>query len=76
MSNLEHLIEGAIIAIEEHIGFDNWTHKASTLANHSQVRAPLEEIWEIADYIYYTYRPYIEYKKEEELIEEYGYRVE
>ena len=76
MSNLEHLIDCAVYYKEEHYSFEEFKETWTTNVNKETIAAPLEEIWEIANYVYYVYRPYIEGKKEEELVERYGYKVE
>lgn len=74
MSNLEHLIDSAIYYVE-HYSFEEFKETWSTNVNKKSVMAPLEEIWEIANYIYYTYRPYIEWKLRAKITEEYGYKL-
>ena len=75
MSNLEHLIDCAVYYKEEHYSFEEFKETWETNVNKRGVVAPLEEIWEIADWIYYSYRPNIEWKTRGKMIEEYGYEI-
>lgn len=75
MSNIEHLIDSAIEAKERKETFNNWIHFETTIINARNTHISLEEIWEIADWVYYTYRPYIEWKITQELEQDYGYKV-
>lgn len=74
MSNIEHLIESAVYYVENY-SFEEFKETWTTNINKQGISATLEEIWDIATWIYYSYRPYIDYKKSMELIDAYGYEV-
>ena len=59
MSNLEHLIDNAITTLEEGKDFDFWMSLWYTKEQLKKVQSPPEEIWEIANYCYYSYREQI-----------------
>ena len=75
MSNIEHLIESAVECLEHSYTFDEWKESWFTNTNKQNVKAPLEEIWGMAVWVYYDYRPYIEWKVTQKLEQEYGYKV-
>lgn len=67
MSNCEHLIENALSSIEEAKTFGADAHDSFVIEMnlpHNQemlkkVNVTKEELWEIAQYIIYSYIPYI-----------------
>ena len=73
MSKIEHLIENAVIALEQKKSFDEWYKEDIDMFDY--VDSPPIEIWNMAVYCYYTYRPYIEWKLTEEIEKAYGYPV-
>ena len=73
---IEHLIDSAYHAIDKHQTFEQWRNKLYTQANLAHVYATAREIWDIAQYIYFSIKPCIEWDKEDEMIKKYGYRLE
>ena len=76
MTNLEHYVENAIWFLEKggtHKEFFNniWLQEGERLTGIS-----LPQMWEIAQYVVYTYKPCIESECTEKLIKLYGYEVE
>lgn len=54
MTCAEHALENAIEAMKQGKEREEWTKKDSNL---SSLKATPEEIWDMAGYIVYTYRP-------------------
>ena len=75
MSNVEHLIESAIDYLKNSYTFNEWKESWLANVNKQNVKATLEEIWIIALWIYYDYKPYIEEKVIQQLEQDYGYKV-
>ena len=73
---IEHLISSAYRAIEQHWTFEHWEEQTSTQENLKCVHASAREIWTIAQYFYFSIKPCIEYDKEDEMIKQYGYKLE
>lgn len=58
MSNLEHLIENAIEAVEKDWSFEHWAGWEKQYGNYvdaDYIKATPEEIWEIANYVVYVH---------------------
>ena len=75
MSNAEHLIENALCCIEEDKDFKFFKDMTVNKEMFKYIKATPEEIWDIAIYVYYTYKPYIESDLIEEVEKKYGYQV-
>lgn len=75
MSNIEHLIENAICAMENGKGYDDWMEMWQTREQLKYVKSPSSEIWEMAQYCYFTYRESIIWKTEDEIEKKYGYPI-
>lgn len=75
MSNIEHLIENAIVAIEEHKEYEDWKSAWQQKAMLKEVMSDAWEIWQMAQYCVYTYKQSIIWDTEERLEKEYGYKV-
>lgn len=60
MSIAEHLIENALIVLEEGKDFEYF--KKDINFEFAPSILP-EEVWDMAQYVYYTYLPYIKSKK-------------
>ena len=75
MSNIEHLIENAITAIEENKTYEDWRTDWRQEAMLKDVMSDAWEIWEMAQYCVYTYKPSVIWDTEEKLEKEYGYKV-
>ena len=80
MTTSEHLIENAICFIEKHNNdencYENFMGNKLIQEQAKFVGISMEDIWLIAQYVYYTYIPYIRNKVEDEMIKRYGYEVE
>ena len=55
MSCIEHLIENALTALEDGMDYEQFCASLANFNMFIQVNATPEEIWEIANYIQYTY---------------------
>lgn len=75
MSNIEHLIENAIVAIEENKEYEDWKSAWQQKAMLKEVMSDAWEIWQMAQYCVYTYKQSIIWDTEERLEKEYGYKV-
>ena len=75
MSNTEHLIENAIVCLEEKKSYEDFIDTDVNKRMFKLVKSPPEEIWDMAIYVYYTYRESIVWKTEDELVKRYGYLV-
>lgn len=65
MSNLEHLIENGIYAIEN-LEFDEWEkHMSQDLNWEGNEHITLDNLWTICQYVVYTYKPCLIYDIEE-----------
>ena len=75
MSNIEHLIENAICAIEKNKEYEDWLSAWQQKAMLKEVKSDPWEIWQMAIYCYYTYRQSIIEETEDELEKKYGYKL-
>ena len=75
MSDLEHLIENAVTAMEEGHDYDYWMDLWYTKGQLKNVKSPSKEIWEMAVWCYYTYKQSVEWKLEDEIVSKYGYPI-
>lgn len=58
MSNVEHLFENALVALENDYYFGEWKRTETDIHNTDGVSEEiLEVIWELAIYTKYTYEP-------------------
>lgn len=73
---IEHLISSAYHAIEKHWTYEHWLEQTSTQDNLKCVHTTAREVWLIAQYVYFSIKPFIEWDKEDELIKQYGYKLE
>ena len=58
MTCAEHALENAIEAMRQGKSREQWAAKDSNL---SSLQATPEEIWDMATYVVYTYKPYYSY---------------
>ena len=58
MSNIEHLIENAIYAVKRDRSFEDFKNQPHTKSMMQYTGLSLEDIWEIAGYVVYSYKPY------------------
>ena len=75
MSNTEHLIENAIVCLEENKSYEDFISADVNERMLKLVKSPPEEIWDMAIYVYYTYRESIIWKTEDKLEKAYGYKI-
>ena len=73
---IEHLISSAYHAIDEHQTFEQWRNEIYIQDNLKRVAATAHEIWAMAQYVYFSIKPFIEWDKEDEMIKKYGYKLE
>ena len=73
---IEHLISSAYKAIEKHETYEYWLKQTATQENLESVYATAQEVWAMAQYIYFSIKPCIEWDKEDEMIKKYGYKLE
>ena len=66
MSNIEHLIENAIIAVEEGKSFEDFNSAEHNKKMLRRVCACADEIWEIAQYVVYSKCMFCDNKQAEE----------
>lgn len=76
MTSLEHLFENAINCIESNKCYNDWVKLPSTKANSkNMVYSDLADIWSLATYAVFTYKPSIVSQVTSEMEEKYGYKV-
>lgn len=73
MSYPEHLIENAIVCLEENKGLDYFLEQPYNREMLKHVSAKPTEIWDMAMYVYYSYVPWIKSKTIDEMEKRYGY---
>lgn len=73
MSNIEHLLENAIDDMAAKKSFEEWKQKYPNSAILQFVEATAEEIWMMAQYVLYTYKPWLLEKCHKEAERIYGY---
>lgn len=73
MSNIEHLLENAIDDMETKKSFEEWKQRYPNSAVLPLVEATAEEIWMMAQYVLYTYKPWLLEKCRKETERIYGY---
>lgn len=57
MTNLEHFVENGLVLLEQGVEPDEWRHRMSSDLNRPEVSVSVDEMWEICQYIYYSYLP-------------------
>lgn len=76
MTSLEHLFETAINCIESNQCYNDWVKLPSTKTNSkNMVYSDLADIWSLAAYAVFTYKPSIVSQVTSEMEEKYGYKV-
>ena len=75
MSNIEHLVENAINCIERKLDYEDFRKAWHNKEMLKEVKASPMEIWEIAQYVYYSYRESIIWRTEDEMEKRYGYKA-
>ena len=72
MTISEHLIENAIERLEMGYDYDDFMSAKILKEQARQVGISLTDLWYMAQYIYYVYKPHIESK----IKERYGYDID
>lgn len=72
MTISEHLIENAIERLEMGYDYDDFMSAKILKEQARQVGISLTDLWYMAQYIYYVYKPHIE----SEIKERYGYDID
>lgn len=78
MTSLEHLFETAIECIESNQCYNDWVKLDSTVINAKNMNpltTDLMDIWEMAQYAVFTYKPSIVAQVTNEIEGKYGYKV-
>lgn len=75
MSNIEHLLENAIIALENNVSLENWANNKINKNMLETTKTTKEEFWQMAQYVLYTYVPYEKAKLLDEIEKAYGYPI-
>jgi len=69
MSNLEHLIENSLNALERYDSYDKWYECVEKDINwQGNEHISIDDLWTICQYIVYTYTPI----KVDEVLKDYG----
>lgn len=76
MSNCEHLIENAICCIERHGSFEDFCRSKVNKEMSKMEDVTLAQVWQMAIYVYYTYRPVYKNKIMKELEDEWGFSLD
>ena len=78
MTNSEHLIENVLYLIEHNEGNGYEAVMQSELIQQQAkaVGISMNDIWCIAQYVYYCYKPMIESRIAHQLIDRYGYEID
>ena len=76
MSNAEHLIENAIIDMENGKSFEDFSSNENNKSMSEMSGIKLDTVWEMAQYIVYTVKPIWESDKAVEMEEKYGYKLD
>ena len=74
MSNIEHLLENAIASIESNNTYDSWLKQNTQQSMLQEVKASSSEIWTLAQYCVYVYKPGIVVDMVEKAENDYGYK--
>ena len=64
MSNVEHLFENAISALEDNIEYEDWLELEVERGNATLGFKEMKTIWVLAQYVVYTYKPTLKYNSE------------
>lgn len=57
MSPAENAIENAVIALKEGMTFEAWSKRDQSL---KKMISDANEVWDMAQWVWYTFKPYIE----------------
>ena len=76
MSNAEHLIENAIIDMEDNKDFEYFSSQWHNKEMASESGINLDHVWAMAQHVVYTLKPIWISDKESEMEDLYGYRLD
>ena len=76
MTNAEHLIENAIMCLEKGNDYDAFVDAKHNREMSRVSGINLDDVWRMAQHVVYTLKPSWLWKKEDEMIEAYGYKLE
>ena len=74
MNNIKHIFENAITALEHNHDYEYWVKQNAQQIMLPEVKAAAFEIWLMAQYCVYTYKPCIEADLVEKAERDYGYK--
>ena len=75
MTNIEHLVENAIHCVEDHKSFEEFSECEYNKRMLKEVDVSAKELWCIAMYAVYTYKPGIITNAELRIAGCYGYPI-
>ena len=58
MTNSEHLLENAIMCLENKVDFEEFANRDINKTMSTYANIALEQIWEMAQYVVYNLKPY------------------
>lgn len=76
MTNAEHLIENAVYCLERGEEFEEFALRKYNIEMAETQHIDLRDVWSMAIYVVYTLKPHWLWKKEDEMVAAYGYRLE
>lgn len=76
MTNLEHYIENAICYLENNGTYEDFFNQKLLKLGEEQTGISLKDMWEMAQYIVYSYKPCIVRETEERVENKYGYKLD
>ena len=76
MTHAEHLIENAILNMEDGKSFEHFASQKHNKTMSELTGIDLRYVWEMAQYVVYSAKPDWLYDKEVEMENRYGYRLD
>ena len=76
MTNAEHLIENAIINMEDGKDFEHFSSQKHNKLMSEMSNINLSSVWEMAQYVVWSLKPVWLSDKEIEMENRYGYRLD
>ena len=76
MTHAEHLIENAIIEMEESKGFEHFASQKHNKLMSELTGIKLSDVWAMAQHVVYSFKPGWLSDKEQEMEDRYGYRLD
>ena len=76
MSIAEHLIENALCSMEkENTNYEDFSNDKILQEQSKELNIDLYTLWQMCNYILYTYKPSLCEKLEDKIIKDYGYNI-